>query len=326
MMRASHAAALGTAMIMLSALAQPVAAQADYPNKPIRFITPYAPGGSTSVLARVVGQKMTERWGQAVVVDNRPGASTMIGTEALARAAPDGYTILLVSVDAVLIPQLLTAPYDILKDFAPVGTISATTFILLLHPAVPVNTLKEFVALGKSRPGQINYASAGSGTISHLVGEFLGVVTGMRMQHVPYKGGGPALTDLLGGHVQMLMVPPVTAIAHVQAGKLKGLAVSGETRLSALPQVPTFAEAGLPGFDARQWYGILAPARTPKAVIDKLSAELGRTLAMPDIRERLDGQGMDPFPTSPEQFAALLRSEMAKYGKVIKAGNIKVEM
>jgi tripartite-type tricarboxylate transporter receptor subunit TctC len=225
----------------------------------------------------------------------------------------------------VLIPQLLPAPYDIIKDTAPVATLSASNFILLVHPAVPAGNLKEFIALGRSKPGQLNYASAGSGTVSHLVGELLSIVTEVRMQHIPYKGGGPALSDLLGGHVQLFLVPPATAIAHINAGKLKGLAISGETRMPALPQVPTFTEAGVAGFDARQWYGVLAPAHTQKAIIEKLSREIARILAMPDIKEKLEAQGMDPFISSPGQFASLMKSEMAKYGKVIKAANIKIE-
>ena len=325
MMEVFAALARMSMAVLLLVLAIAVGAQQAYPNKPVRFITPYAPGGSTTVLARLIGQKMTESWTQPVVVDNRPGASTIIGTEALSRSAPDGYTILLVSVDSVLIPQLLPTPYDIIKDFAPVGTLSASNFVLVVHPAVPAGNLKEFIALGRSNPGQLNYASAGSGTISHLVGELFSILAAVRMQHIPYKGGGPALSDLLGGHVQLFLVPPATAIAHINGGKLKGLAISGEARMLALPQVPTFGEAGLTGFDARQWYGVLAPARTPKQIIEKLSSEIARILAMPDIREKLESQGMEPFISSSAQFASLLKAEMAKYGKVIKASNIKIE-
>jgi tripartite-type tricarboxylate transporter receptor subunit TctC len=296
-----------------------------YPAKPIRFITPYAPGGSTSILARLVGQKLTESWGQSVIVDNRPGASTIIGTEALAKASPDGYTILLVSVDCVLIPQLIRTSYDILKDFAPVATLGSSNFILVVHPSVPAGNLQEFIALARSRPGQLNYASAGGGTVSHLVAELFDMMTGISMQHVPYKGGGPALTDLVGGQVQLLFVPPATTIPFVRGGRLKAMAVSGDARIASLPQVPTFAEAGLPAYDPKQWYGVLAPAGTPRAIIDKLSAEIGRILAIPEIREKLDVVGMEPFVSTPAQMAAMMKADMARYGKVIKTANIRIE-
>jgi tripartite-type tricarboxylate transporter receptor subunit TctC len=311
--------------ILAALLAAGTSAHAQsYPAKPIRFITPYAPGGSTSILARLVGQKLTESWGQSVIVDNRPGASTIIGTEALTRSSPDGHTILLVSVDCVLIPQLMQTPYDILKDFAPVATLGATNFILVIHPSVPADNLQEFISLARSRPGQLNYASAGSGTVSHLVAELFNQITGIAMQHVPYKGGGPALTDLVGGQVQLLFVPPATTIPFVKGGKLKAVAVSGDGRMAALAQVPTFAEAGLAGYDPKQWYGVLAPAGTPRATIEKLSSEIGRILAIPEIKEKLDGVGMEPFRSTPAQMSAMMKADTARYGTVIKSANIRI--
>ena len=303
-----------------------VAAQQAYPNKPIRFITPYPAGGSTSVLARIIGQKLTESWGQQVLVDNRGGGNTIIGTEALVKSPPDGYTIFLASPLLVMLPHLYHAlPYDTLRDVAPVATMASTEQILVLNPSVPANNLQELIALAKSMPGQLNYASSSSGGPTHVAGEMFNIMAGVKIQHVPYKGGGPALTDLLGGQVQMYFNTPVSFISHIKSGKLKAIAISGDTRLPALPQVPTFTQAGLQGFDVGYWQGILVPAGTPKAIIDKLAAEVARIVALPDTKEKLDSQGFAPFISTPEQFAALLKSDMAKYAKVIKAANIKIE-
>jgi len=310
---------------VLMAIAGSVAAQQAYPNKPIRLITPYPPGGATSVVSRLVGQKLTESWGQQVIVDNRGGGNTIIGSEAVAKSPPDGYTLLLVNSALVIIPNLLSAPYDVIKDFAPVATVTSIGLILVLHPSVPASNLQEFIALAKSRPGQLNYASSGSGNSNHLVGELFQSLTGVRIQHVPYKGAGPGLTDLLGGQVQLYFASPPSAVPHIKSGRLKAIAVTGATRLSALPEVPTFTEAGLSDLNADSWQGILAPAGTPSAVIDKLSTEIAKILAMPDIKERLVSQGMAPFISTPEQFAMLLKSDFAKYAKIIKTANIKLD-
>ena len=310
---------------LLFALAGPGAAQQAYPGKPIRFLTPYAPGGATDVIARLVGQKLTERWGQQVLVDNRPGGNTIIGTEALVKSAPDGYTIILVGYTHVVNPSLLHTPYDAIKDFAPVATVTGNETILVVHPSVPANTLQEFIALAKSKPGQLNYATSSTGGPTHLPAEMFNILAGVKTQHIPYKGGGPAVTDLVGGQVQLMFAIPSNVVAHIKSGRLKAIAVTGETRLSALPQVPTTTEAGLPGFDVKNWYGILAPAGTPKTIIDKLSAEVARILGLPDVKERLLGQGLEPFYSTPEQFAVLMKADMVKYAQVIKTANIKMD-
>ena len=314
-------------LCMLMAIADTAAAQLVYPNRPIRIIVAYPPGGSTNVLARLVGQKLSESWRQQVIVDNRPGGNTVIGTEALARATPDGYSIMLVSsihaLNGILIPKKL--PYDTVKDFAPITTITRSEYLLVMHPSVPANSLKEFIALAKATTGELNYATSGSGTAVHLGVEMLSAMVGIKMEHIPYKGAGQLVTDLIGGQVQLSFIAPVNVLPHVRAGKLKAIAIAGEARAPALPQVPTFAEAGLPGFELKNWYGIIAPAGTPKAIIDKLSTEIARILAMPDIKQKLIGQGMAPMISGPDQFAALIRAEMAKYGEVIKSANIKIE-
>ncbi len=311
----------------LIAVAGFAAAQQDYPNKPIRIIVAYPPGGSTNVLARLLGQKLTESWGQQVIVDNRPGGNTVIGTEALAKSAADGYSIMLVTsihaLNGILIPKKL--PYDTVKDFAPIANITRSEYLLVLHPSVPANSLQEFIALAKSRPGKLNYATSGSGTAVHLGAEMLSAMVGIKMEHIPYKGAGQLVTDLIGGQVQLSFIAPINVLSHVRAGKLKAIAIAGNARAPALPQVPTFAEAGLPGFELKNWYGIVAPAGTPRAILDKLSTETARILAMPDIRQKLIDQGMVPMISGPDQFAALISAEMAKYGEVIKSANLKIE-
>jgi len=316
-------------VIILAALIGMVgtaAAQQAYPSKPIRFITPYPPGGGTTLVARLVGQKLSEAWGQSVIVDNRPGGDTIIGTDALAKSPPDGYTILLIPSTHVTIPLLHhNVPFDVFKDFAPVATLASGEQLLVLHPSVPASTLKEFIALAKSKPGQLNYASAGIGVTNHLAGELFNIMAGVKIQHIPYKGGGPALTDTIGGQVQMFINNPITLIPHLKSGKIKPIAISGAKRSPALPQVPTFTEAGLPGFDVRFWYGVLAPAGTPKPIIDKLSAEIKKILAAPDFGDKLVSQGLDPFISTPQQVYTQMKADMANYARVIKTANIKIE-
>jgi tripartite-type tricarboxylate transporter receptor subunit TctC len=224
----------------------------------------------------------------------------------------------------VLVPQLLAAPYDPIKDFSPVTTLTNSEFVLAVHPAVPANSLPELVALARSKPGQLNYSSSGSGGVSHLAGELFNIMAGVEIQHVPYKGGGPALADLIGGQVQMSFQAPVVAIPHINGRRLKAIAISGEKRAPSLPQVPTFTEAGLPDFDARYWFGVLAPAGTPSQVIDVLSAEIAAVWGTPDIKEKLASQAMEPYITTPRQFAALLRADQAKYARIVKSGKIKI--
>src|SRR5688500_10659204 len=321
----SIAAARLFALVTALLLGGGAAGQQPYPEKPIRLIVPYAPGGSTDLLARLIGPKLAESWGQSVIVDNRPGGNTIIGTQALTKAAPDGYTILLMAIAHTIIPNLIPTPYDPIRDFAPIATVGRGELLLVIHPSVPASNLQELIALAKSKPGQLNYASASTGGPLHLAGELFNMLAGVKTQHIPYKGGGPAMLDLLGGHVQMMFSSPPESIPHIKTGKLKAIAISGSTRSPVLPQVATFAEAGMPGFTAKNWFGILAPAGTPRPVIDKLAAEVARILALPEIRDKLLSQGMDPFISTPDQFGALLKSDLALYGKIIKAANVKLE-
>lgn len=314
------------ALCVLLALAGPALAEQAYPVKPIRFVVPFPPGGSTDPLARLVGQKLTEAWGQQVIVDNRPGGATVIGTEVVAKSAPDGYTILLAASTHVINSLLMhNLPYDSFKDFTPVANLIKSEFILVLHPGVPANNLHEFIALAKSSPGKLNYATAGNANPNHLAGELFNMMAGVKMQAVPYKGGGPAIADLIGGQVQVLFSVLYSVIPQIKAGKLKAIAVARETRLSSLPQVPTFAEAGLPGFDPKSWQGIIAPAGTPKATIDKLAGEIGKILAQREVSEKLINQGTEPYYLGPEQFAALMQSDSARIAKIVKAANIKLD-
>jgi tripartite-type tricarboxylate transporter receptor subunit TctC len=311
---------------LVAALPAAHAAPPSYPDRPIRLLVPFPAGGSTDPVARLLAQKINEDWGQPVIVDNRPGANTIIGTEALAKAPADGYTVLLTAsthvINSLLVPNL---PYDSVKDFAPVATLYRSEFLLLVHPSVPAKNLQELIALAKAKPGALNYAISGTGNANHLAGELFDMVAGVKMSNVPYKGGGPAITDLLGGQVQAMFSVPVSVIGQVKAGKLRALAYTGASRLSSLPQVPTFAEAGLPKFDMKSWTGLLVPAATPKPIIDKLSAEIAKILAMPDVKAKLEEQGQDPFIQNPEQFSALMSADRAKFGSIIRAANIKLE-
>jgi tripartite-type tricarboxylate transporter receptor subunit TctC len=302
-------------------------AQPAYPSKPIRFVVPYAAGGSVDPLVRLFTVRLTEALGQPMIVDLRPGGNTIIGTEVVARAAPDGHTVLVMTVpnhaiNAILIPNL---PYDSVKDFAPVTTLSSSDYVLVVHPSVPAESLKAFVAFARSRPGQLNYGSVGSLGISQLGTELFSQMTGVKMQRVPYKGSAPALIDLVSGQLQAGFNTPISAIQHIRNRRLKAIAVSGAQRMSALAEVPTFTEAGLPGFEMRVTYAVLAPAGTPRGHVEKLSAEFGKIVALPEIRERLAVQGMVPFHTTPDQLSAIIKADIAKYAAVIKSANLKMD-
>lgn len=324
MQRKIWLARLVVATIAVGTAAHSVA-QSNYPTRPIRIISPYAPGGGNTIMARLVAHKLTEAWGQQVIVDNRPGGNTIIGTELTARATPDGYTFMLAGSGHVLTSLLIKAPYHPLKDFAAVGSVGKNENILVASPHVPFNDLQGMIAAAKAKPGQMNYATYGAGTTSHLATELMNQMAGIRMQHIPYKGAGPAITELLGGQVQVFLSTPSPVIPHIQSGKLKGLAISGDRRAAAVPNLPTFAEAGLPGFDSKGWYGVVAPAATPKVIVEKVSAEMAKFLDLPDIRKLLNAQGVEPLVSTPEQFAALMRSDHEKWIKVIKSANIKLE-
>lgn len=326
MMKCSTVRARMLAASVLMVFASLATAQQTYPTKPIRFVVPYPPGGSTDPMARMSGQKLGEIWGQQVVVDNRPGGGSIIGTEFVAKSPADGYTILLASAAFLTGPSLFPhIPYDTIKDFDAVATIAKYGHILVVHPSVPANTLQALIALAKSRPGQLNYSSSGVGGGVHLVGELFNSLAGTRIQHVPYKGAGPAVTELIGGQVQLSFQAQIAVIGHINSGKLKALAITGDSRSSALREVPTFAEAGMPNFDLVGWFGIVAPAGTPKEIIDKMSKEMAVILAMPDIKDYLAKQGMEPFTSTPAQTSALIKADIGKYAKIIKAANIKME-
>ncbi len=311
------------AMIAINSIA---AAQTTYPVKAIHFITPFPPGGSLDPLTRLSAQKLSERWGQPTVVENRPGGNSIIGTHVVAKAAPDGYTILVAGTPHVVNSSLFATPYDPIRDFAPIATIARSRQTLVVNPALPVSTLQALITLAKAKPGQLAYGSSGTGNTNHLAGELLCNLAGIKMLHVPYKGAGPATIDLISGQLQLSFHVTITVMPHIRSGRLRPIAITGKTRVPALPQVPVFAEAGLPAFDISGWTGMFAPAGTPKDVVDKISSEMARMLAAPDVVERLTSQGLEPLISSPEQFAALLKSDMAKFAKLIKDANIKVEL
>lgn len=320
-----HTAALNLLLLATSVAHCAMAAEPTYPTKPIRFILPNAPGGSNDVIARLIGEKLTASWDQPVIVDSRPGGNNVIAAEALIKATPDGHTILLITAAHAINPLLFPKiPYDAIKDFAPVATLVSTQYILVLNTAVPANNLREFIALAKAKPGQLNAAGSNTGGIQHLALELFNMLADVKLQHVPYKGGGPGMIDLIGGQVQAAFNNSITVMPHIKSGKIKAIGVGGNTRLSVLPQVPTFAEAGLPGFNASNWFGVVAPARTPDTPIRKLASEIARIQGLPDFREKLAAQGVEPFVSGPEPFAAFIKAEIAKYGKIIKAANIKI--
>ncbi|MGE0801319.1 MAG: Bug family tripartite tricarboxylate transporter substrate binding protein [Lautropia sp.] len=315
----------GALVAALTVCAPPAVAQSTYPDRPIRLIVPYATGGSTTNVARLIGQKLTDAWGQPVLIDNRPGANTMIGTELVAKAAPDGYTLLLGVSSHVLIPLLVPSPYDAIKDFAPVASVGSTETILVVYPGLPASTLKELIDLAKSKPGSVKYATGGAGSATHLASELFNNVAGVDTRHIPYKGAAPAMVDLAGGHVEMSFAIPGSAMALIKSGKLRALAVTGDKRLDALPEVPTFAQAGLPGFEMKQWYGVLAPANTPRDIVDKLSTALARIASADEFKQSLSQLGMDSFIITGEQLGRQMRSESQLYSKIIKDAGIKVD-
>ncbi len=316
----------GIALALLSSLSFAAVAQQDFPNKAIRFISPFPPGGHTDAIARLVGQKLTEKWGQAVVMDNRPGGSGVIAADALAKAAPDGYTMMIaintLAINATLMPQL---PYDTLKDLIPVATLASAEFLMVLNGSTPVNDFPGFLKLAKTQPDTLNFGTVGGAGIGRLAGELFAREAGIEVKQIPYKGAAQLNNDLLGGRLQYTIDPAYAYIGAIRAGKLKALAVTGKTRLEALPDVPTFAEVGLPGFDVRMWFGVFMPAGTPPAIINKFSKEIASILATKEVRDQLAAKEFKPFISTPEEFSATLKSDMAKYREVIKAANIKIE-
>lgn len=298
-------------------------AQGAYPDKPIRMIVPYVPGGGTSVTGRLVAQRLSELWGQNVVIDNRPGAGGIVGADTVARAQPDGYTLIFTSVsDHLLVSLLQKTAYDPIRSFAPAATVGVAERLLVVHPALAAQTLKDLVALARAKPGQVNYASLGNGSTAHVGTELIGMLTGARMTHVAYKGGAQAVTDLVAGQVQVYLGSVSSMGSFIAAGRLRPLAITGPARVASLPQVPTFAEAGLPAFDIRLWYGVLAPAGTSDAILGKLAAETERYVRSPEFRDKVAPLGIAPYAVPRQDIAALMRSEARRYVEVIKAAGI----
>jgi tripartite-type tricarboxylate transporter receptor subunit TctC len=304
----------------------PAAAQ-DYPNRPITLVVPFPPGGSTSIVARIVGEKMGEMLGQQMVIDNRGGAGGTIGTRAVAKSTPDGYTILLGYTGTLAIGPTLynNVGYDPRKDFAPIGLIGHAPNSLVLHPSFAPRSVKELVDYAKANPGKVNYGSAGVGTVSHVSGVYFANAAGIQLTHIPYKGTGPALADLLGGHIPMAFAPIPATHANIAEGKMRGLAVTSGKRSSLLPDVPTIAEAGVPGFEASLYYGIVAPAGTPRPIVDKLNQVLRAALASDDVRKRLSTDGAEPTPGSPDEYATFIDRDETKWSKVVKDSGAKAE-
>ena len=317
------------AFAVLAIIGGPVgtAAAQGYPNKTIRLVVPYPPGGGNDTLARVFGQKLTDAWGQQVIVDNRPGAGTTIGTALAARANPDGYTLLLSSIASHGVsPSLYRNPgYDPVKDFAPITLLAMAPMILGVNPSRSINSVQELIKLAKARPGTLKYATAGSGSPMHMGGEIFKDLTGIDIIHVPYSGGGPALISLIGGETDIAFDTAASILPQVRAGRLKALAIARASRLAEYPNIPTFVEAGLPGYAANAWYSMHAPATTPPAIIRKINGELVKALALPDVIEKLRQLGSDGVGDTPEHFGAFVRAELEKYSRLIRQAGIKVE-
>ena len=310
--------------LLALAVAAPAFSQ-QYPTRPVRFVVPFSPGGSTDTLARTLGQKLSEALGQQVVVDNRPGGNGDIGMLIVARAPADGHTIVLGYIANLAIAPSLQAkmPYDPVKDYAPITQPASSPNVLTAHPSVQAKSLKELVALAKAKPGQLSFASTGVASVGHLTGELINNLAGIRLTHVPYKGSGQAVTDILGGHVHVMFSGFSSTLAHIKSGKLRALAVTGPKRSNALSDVPTIAEQGFPGVEATAWYGVLAPAGTPRPFVARLHGELVKILKLPDVVQRLEGLGFELVGSTPEQFGAYIKSETAKWAKVVKASGAK---
>lgn len=310
-------------LAVLTCLTQSALAQ-EYPVKPIRLIVAFPPGGPRDTQARLIGPKLTQAWGQPVVIDNRAGANGVIGTEIAARSPPDGYTLTIITAgEAAAVTLQSKMPYDLLRDFAMVAPLTAGPGMLVVNNALPAKTLKEFLAYARARPGQLNYGSAGTGAPSHLSVELLNVMAQIQLTHVPYKGMAPALTDVIGGQIQLSLPTIPGGLPHAQAGRVRSLAVSSAKRSQAAPDVPTMTEAGVPGYEATNWYGIAVPAGTPRAIVQKINHEIGRIVAAPDVRGKLLAMGMEPESSTPEVFAAHVKREVAKWAQVIRAAKLQ---
>lgn len=297
----------------------------NYPVRPIRIIVPWPPGGAADNVARVIGQKFTQAYGYQAVIDNRAGAGSIIGTDLVAKSPPDGYTLLDAASAHTINPALHKLPFDTVKDFAPITMLMVTPNLLVAHPSLPANTVKDLISLAKARPGEMTYASAGIGSSPHMAGELFNYLAKVKIVHVPYKGGGPAVTDLMGGHVQLFFSSIATTLPYVKGGKVKGIAVTSAQRSRSAPEFPTIAESGVPGYELYEWNALFAPAATRSEIIAKLNAEFGKVLAAPDVQARLFEFGAEPTASTPEQLLSHVRREMAKWEKVVKAMGIKAE-
>ena len=325
--------ALLQALLVLAATGIPAGASAQaasnepaYPIKTIRFIIPFPPGGTTEIQARRLAEHLRQRLGQAFVIDNRPGANGIIGMRLAAQAAPDGYTIIMANVgNWVVHPHLYKLDYDVLKDFAPIIHVSSTPGVAVVHPSVPVKSVKELIALAKQKPGTLNYGSAGVGGFSHISVELFNSMAGIQLTHVPYKGSGPVVTDLVGGHIQLAFASAIPSMPHIKAARVRPLATTGAARMEILPDVPTIAEAGVPGYEASTWSAIAAPAGTPQPVVERLNQELAATLKLPDVREAARAVGSTLGGGTPGQLRDFMKAELVKYGKLVKEAGIKAE-
>lgn len=297
-----------------------------YPARPVRFIVPFAPGGSTDLLARFLAPRLMEALGQPVVVDNRPGAGGVIGADIAAKAPADGHTIVLGSPGSMTInPVLQRVPYDTLRDFSPIALATISPFTLVLHPSVPAKSVKDLIAFAKSRPGGLNYGSAGNGSVSHFSTEQFKALAGVNLVHIPYKGAGPAVADLIGGRLQVMFENLPTILPHVRSGKLRMLAVGTKARSALVPEYPTVAEAGVPGYESSTAFGVLAPAKTPAAIVARLNGEIVKALRSAELREKLSGLGLEPAGGTPLDYATHLKEELAKYGRMVKAAGIRAD-
>ena len=311
------------ALLLAAGLAQ---AQGGYPARPIRLIVPYPPGAGTDIIARTVGQKLGEILGQQIVIDNRGGGGGVIGADAGAKAPPDGYTMVLVTSTFAMTPTLQKPPYDPVRDFTPLVLLAAVPNILVVNPAVPANNLQELIALARARPNELSYATSGSGTVSHLLTEWLrSLVGGMQLVHIPYKGNAQALTDLLGGHVSIMFSALPSAIAHINSNRVRPIAITSRARSAAVPQVPTFIESGVPDFVFSSEFGLLMPGRTPREIVVRLNREIIKILRMPDVRERLAGQGAEPVGNTPDEYAVLLKADLERWARVVKTAGIRAD-
>ncbi len=307
----------------LAVLAQPALAQ-NYPNKPIRFIVGFAPGGPNDILARIVGQKMSENMGVTVAVDNRPGADSMIGTQMVARSAPDGYTISMVSAGITIHPNVYTnIPYDVVKDFSHISVLASGAYIAVVNPSLPVKTLKEFIAHAQANPGKLNYATSGMGGSLHLATELFKTMAKLDINHIAYKGGVPAANDLLSGQVQFMIGAMSVATAHVRSGKLRALAVTSPARWPALPDVPTFAEAGVPGYEATGWYGVVGPANLPRPIMTRINQEIVKAITVPEVRQQIAKFDLSPVGSSPEEMSSHINTELVKWANVARSAKLE---